>query len=78
MNLTARHRCPIIHQLNPKAHVIIKNGQLKAIKATLRLSQHPIHTLMFEVSFYFQSLTTTKPIVKDAPIYLVHRFALYK
>ena len=64
------HRCLIIHQLNPKARVDVKNDQLKVIKATLRLSRCPIHSLMFEVGFYVQSLTTTKPIIKDARIYL--------
>ena len=57
-----------INHLNPKARVNVKNGQLKAIKATLRLSRPPIHALMFEVGFYFRSLTSTKPIVKEAPI----------
>ena len=46
-------RFPMIHQLNPKACVNIKNGQLKVIKAVLRLSQHIIHALMFEIGFYF-------------------------
>lgn len=46
-------RCPMIHRLNPKAHVNIKNGQLKVIKAVLSLSQHLIHTLLFEIGFYF-------------------------
>ena len=63
----------IIHWLNPKARVNVKNGQLKAIKATLRLSRYPIHPLMFEVGFYFRSFTSTKPIVKEAPIYLGHQ-----
>ena len=73
MNLMVGHRCPIIHWLNPKVHVDVKNDQLKAIKVTLRLSRQPVHTLMFEVGFYFQSLTTTKLIVKETLIYLGHR-----
>ena len=65
-------RCPIIHRLNPKARVDIKNGQLKAMKAALRFSRHHVHTLIFKVGFYFQLLTITKPIIKEAPIYLGH------
>jgi hypothetical protein len=53
MNLMAGHRCPIIHLLNPKARVDVKNDRLEAIKATLRLSPHRVHALMFEVGFYF-------------------------
>ena len=70
MNLMMGHWCPIIHWLNPKARVDIKNGQLKAIKAMLRLSGRHVHTLMFKFGFYFKSLTTTKPITKEALIYL--------
>ena len=73
MNLMAGHWCLIIHQSNPKACVDVKNGQLKAIKTALRLSQHHVHILMFEVGFHFWSLTTTKPIVTKALIYLGHR-----
>ena len=69
-NLVAGHWCPIIHWLNPKSRVNVKNDQLKAIKATLGLSRRHVYALMFEVSFYFLSLTTTKPIIKEAPIYL--------
>ena len=72
MNLMAGHRCHIIHQLNPKACVDIINVQLKAIKAALRLSRRPVHTLMFKVGFHFRSLTTTKQIILEAPIYLGH------
>ena len=68
----AEYWCLIIPQLNPKARVDVKNGQLKAIKAVLRLSRRPIHALIFKVRFYFQSFTTTKPIIKEAPIYLGH------
>ena len=53
MNLMVGHRCPIIHRLNPKDCVDIKNGQLKAIKAALRFSCRHVHALMFEVGFYF-------------------------
>ena len=56
MNLMVGHRCPIIHRLNPKDCVDIKNGQLKAIKAALRFSCRHVHALMFEVGFYFWSL----------------------
>ena len=66
------HWCPIIDMLNPKARVDVKNDELKAIKTTLRLSQRLVHALMFEVGFYFQSLTTTKPIIKEALISLGH------
>ena len=66
-------RCPIIHRLNPKARVDIKNGQLKAMKAALRFSRRHVHTLIFKVGFYFQLLTITKPIIKEAPIYLGHQ-----
>ena len=52
VNFMAGHRCPIIHRLNLKAGVIVKNGQLKAIKAALRLSRCHVHTLIFEVGFY--------------------------
>jgi hypothetical protein len=37
-NLMAGHRCSIMHWLNPKARVAIKNDQLKVIKVVLRLS----------------------------------------
>ena len=63
MNLMVGHQCPIIHMLNSKACFKVKNGQLKAIKATLRLSRRPIHALMFKGGFMFLSLTTTKPII---------------
>jgi hypothetical protein len=66
------HRCLIIHRLNPKVRVDVKNDQLKVIKATLKLSRHYVHALMFEVGFYFRSLTTTKPIIKEVPVYLGH------
>ena len=36
--LMVGHWCPITHQLNPKTRVDIKNGQLKVIKAVLKLS----------------------------------------
>ena len=61
------------HQLNLKVHVDVKNDQLKATKAVLRLSRRHVHALMLKSGFYFRSLTTTKPIVKESPIYLVHR-----
>ena len=48
--------CPIIHRLNPKVCVDIKSGQLKAIKATLKLSQCRVHTLMFKVGYIFDHL----------------------
>ena len=51
MNLMAGHHCPVIHQLNPKAHVNVKNGQLKVMKVALWLSQRPIHALLFEVGY---------------------------
>ena len=47
----AGHRCPIIHQFSHKVRVDVKNDQLKAIEAALRLSQHHVHALMFEVDF---------------------------
>jgi hypothetical protein len=72
VSLIARHRCPILHRWNPKAHVDVTNGQLKVIKAVLRLSRRPRHALMFKVGSYFQSLTTTKPIIKEALIHLGH------
>jgi len=78
MNLMAGHRCPIIHLLNPKARVDVKNDRLEAIKATLRLSPHHVHALMFEVGFYFWSLTTTNPIIKEAKIYLEHQCPQHK
>ena len=73
MNLMVGHWCPITHRLSLKDHVDINNGQLKTIKAGLRLSRHLVHALMFEVGFYFRSLTTTKSIIKEALIYLGHR-----
>jgi hypothetical protein len=36
-----------------------RNGWLKAIEATLSLFGHLVHNVMFEVGFYFQSLTTS-------------------
>ena len=68
----AEHRCPILHRLTLKAQVDVKNGQLKAIKTTFRFSRRLVHALMLKVGFYFRSLTTTKPIIKEAPIYLGH------
>jgi hypothetical protein len=73
LNLMVGHQCPIIHQLNPKAPFDIKNGQSKAMKAALRLSRRHVHTLIFEIGFYFQSLIATKPLIKDAPSYLGHQ-----
>ena len=70
------HRCPIIHGLNPKARVNMKNGQLKAIEAALRPSQRHVHATMFEVDFYlfiFLSFTFTKPTIKETMNYLGHR-----
>lgn len=55
------HRCPIRHQLSLKVGVNVKTGQLKAIKAALRLSRRHVQALMSEVGFYFRSLTTAKP-----------------
>lgn len=55
VNFMAGHHWPIIHQLNLKARVDVENGQLKAIKAALRLSQRHVHAPMFEVGFYFYS-----------------------
>ena len=62
----------MIYRLNPKAHVDVKNGQLKAFKTVLRLSQYHVHALMFEIGFYFRSLTTTKRIITEGPIYFGH------
>ena len=70
----AGQRCPIVHRLNPKARVDVKNDQLKAIKAALGLSRCPVHVVTFKVGFYFESLTTTKPITREVPIYLAHRY----
>jgi hypothetical protein len=57
----AGHRCPMIHRFNPTALVDVENGELKAIKAALRLSRHPIHALMFKVGFFvFSHLQPTK------------------
>jgi hypothetical protein len=50
-------RCPMMHWFSHKARVNIKNGRLKAIKAALSLSRRLVHDMMFEVHFYFQSLT---------------------
>jgi hypothetical protein len=49
MNLMAGHWCLIIHWLNPKARVDIKNVKLKEIKAAFKLSRCRIHALVFEV-----------------------------
>jgi hypothetical protein len=73
MKIMAGDRCLIIHWLNLKARVDVKNDQLKAIKAALGLSRRHIHSLMFEIGFYFRSLMITIPIIKKAPIYLGHR-----
>jgi hypothetical protein len=43
----------MVYRPNPKTHVDVKNGQLKAIKAALELSQLLVHALMFEVGFDF-------------------------
>ena len=56
----------MIHPVKPYiAHVDVKRGQLMAIKAALRLSRRLVHAMMFKVGFYFRSLTTTKPIIKE-------------
>ena len=47
------HWCPIIHRLNPKARVDIKNDQLKAIKVALRSSRYLVHALLFKSDFLF-------------------------
>jgi hypothetical protein len=67
------HQSPIIQWFSHKARVGVKNGQLIAIKVALRLFRHHVHALMFEVGSNFLSHTTTKPITKEAPIYLEHR-----
>jgi hypothetical protein len=43
------HNTPVKH----KTRVNVKNDQLKAIKATLRLSRHLVHALMFKTGFYY-------------------------
>ena len=68
----AGHRCFTIHWLIPKTRVDVNNGQLKVIKATLRLSRHRVYVMMFEVGIYLQSLTITKAIAEEALIYLGH------
>ena len=68
----AGHWCPVMHQPNPEARVDVKNDWLKAIEALLRLPRRRVHALMFKVGFYSQSLTNTKPIIKEAPVYLRH------
>jgi hypothetical protein len=56
----------IMHRLLYKVCVDVKNGRLKAIKLALSLSRHPVHNVMFKVGFfYFRSVTTTKPIIKE-------------
>ena len=74
-NLMAGHRCLIILCFSRKVRVDVKNGQLKAIEAMFRISQRLVHALLFEVGLfiYFQWLTTTKPITKEAPVYSGHR-----
>ena len=67
------HRCLIVHWSNPKTCVNVKNDPLKMIKVALGLSRHHVHTLMFEVGFYFWSLTITKLIIKEALNYLGHQ-----
>jgi len=58
------------HQLNPPP--TSEMNSRRRSKAVLRLSQHHVHALVFEVSVCLRSLTTTKPIVEEAPIYLEH------
>lgn len=67
------NQCPILHRFLDNTHVDVKNDELKAIKATMRLSWCHVHALMFEVGIYFWSLTTKNPIVKEATIYLGQR-----
>jgi hypothetical protein len=73
MKLMSGHRSPIMHRSNPKVQVDVKYGQLKVIKAALRLSRHYVHAPMSKTGFYFWSLTTTKRIIKVATIWLGHR-----
>ena len=61
MNLMAGHQCPIIQRFNPEALVDVKNGQLKAIRAALRLSRHLVHALMFKVDFIYLFSVTYNP-----------------
>ena len=49
----AGHRCSIIHRLNLKAHIDVKNDQLKAIKVALRLYRRHVHALLLKVNYYF-------------------------
>ena len=62
VNLMAKHHCRIIHQCNLKGHVDVKNGQLKTIKATLRLSRQRV--LTFEVGFIFDHLQPQNPSLR--------------
>ena len=67
------HWCLMIHWFSHKAHVNVKSEQVKAIKAALRLSRHHVHALVFKVGLFCRSLSTTKPIVKEALIHLGHQ-----
>ena len=73
MNLMAGHRCPIGYRFSHKARVDVDNGRLTATKAALSLSRRLVHALLFEVGLYFRSLTTTKPISKEALIFWGHQ-----
>ena len=55
---------------NLEVRVNVKLVSWRWSKWALRLSRRLVHALTFEVGFYFRSLTTTKPIIREAPIYL--------
>ena len=65
MSLMAGHWCPIIHRFNLKTCVNVKNGQLKAIKAVLRLSRCIVHTLMINVGFLLFLITYNHKTIKQ-------------
>ena len=68
------HNTPI----KPKARVDVNKWSVEGDQSSVEIISMSCTPLMFEVGFYFRSLTTIKPIIKEAPIYLGHRCPIVK
>ena len=68
------HNTPI----KPKARVDVNKWSVEGDQSGVEIILTSCTPLMFEIGFYFRSLTTIKPIIKEAPIYLGHRCPIVK